>query len=158
LASAKFALLRDQLGAATGVRFLAQPCIGLADQVEKGELSSAATGILVQRYVTPLLHEGADTLVLGCTHYPFVQPLIEALAKRVDAPPVAIIDTGEAVARQLDRLLTQHGLQRTAETEGSLEAVTTGSRTALATAFANLLQLRPAVTQITSASTASKEN
>jgi glutamate racemase len=154
LASAKFTLLHEQIAAATGVRFLLQPCSGLATQVEKAELRSAATATLVQAYVTPLIQQGADTLVLGCTHYPFVQPLIEDAARRASPQAVTIIDTGEAVARQLQRLLAQHGLQRQAAnagslSAGSLSAFTTGSHTSLATAFSNLLKLRPQVMQIT---------
>lgn len=148
LASAKFSLLREQITTATGVRFLLQPCIGLADQVEKGELSSPATAMLVRRYVAPLVEQGADTFVLGCTHYPFVQPLIEAASRHAGLQSVSIIDTGEAVARQLVRLLAQHGLQRVEHGQGSLMAFTTGSHTALATAFSNLLKLHPVVTQI----------
>ncbi|MDB5761651.1 MAG: murI [Herminiimonas sp.] len=148
LAGARFALLHQQVAAATGVRFLLQPCIGLADQIEKGELRSAATAALVRRYVAPLIGQGADTLVLGCTHYPFVQPLIEDAVRRIAAQPVGIVDTGEAIARQLARLLAQHGLQRQTAVEGTLTAFTTGSRTSLATAFSNLLKLRPEVGRI----------
>ena len=78
LASSRFAALQLQIEAATGVRFILQACPGLADQVEKGELQSAATRQLIDRLVQPLLAQGADTLVLGCTHYPFVAPLIAA--------------------------------------------------------------------------------
>ncbi len=151
LASTKFSLLREQIAALTGVRFLSQPCIGLADQVEKGELHSAATAMLVRRHVAPLIEQGADTLVLGCTHYPFVRQLIESAARgaTVDQPqPIAIVDTGEAVARQLLRLLTRHGLQRIEQGGGSLAAFTTGSETALATAFSNLLQLHPVIQRL----------
>jgi glutamate racemase len=157
LASAKFNLLHEQIAAAAGVRFLLQPCIGLADQIEKGELQSNETALLVRRYVMPLLEQNADVLVLGCTHYPFVQPLIEEFVGRITAREVAIIDTGEAVARQLARLLQQHGLLNTRSADpnpstpiaGMLAAFTTGSQTALASAFANLLKLQPKVTQIT---------
>jgi glutamate racemase len=151
LASTKFNLLREQIEAETGVRFLLQPCIGLADQVEKGELRSAATAGLVRRYVAPLIEQDADTLVLGCTHYPFVQPLIEDCVRRITAHPVGIVDTGEAVARQLARLLAQRGLRRQTATEGTLAAFTTGSETALTAAFSNLLKLRPAVMRIAAA-------
>ncbi len=68
LASPRFAALHEKISEATGVRFLLQPCIGLAAQVEKGELHSRATERLLQAYVTPLVEQGADTLVLGCTH------------------------------------------------------------------------------------------
>lgn len=144
LASAKFAALRDELAAATGVRFLSQPCVGLVEQIEKGELQSAATALLVKRYVAPLLEQGADTLVLGCTHYPFVQALIEEVAAR----PVAIVDTGEAVARQLARLLAQHGLQHQSEAPGALHAYATGSVSTLENGFARLLRLDIAVAPI----------
>lgn len=148
LRSEKFSLLREQLSAATDVRFLAQACNGLADQIEKGELQSAATALLIRRYVEPLIEQGADTLVLGCTHYPFVQPLIEEVIRRMTATPVVIVDTGDAVARQLVRLLEQRRLQRRSQGEGSLAAFTTGSETALATAFSNLLKLRPPITML----------
>ncbi len=148
LASAKFNLLREQLTAKTNVVFLPQACIGLADQVEKGELHSAATAALLQRYIQPLIEQGADTLVLGCTHYPFVQPLIEEILARITSQPIAIIDTGEPVARQLLRLLTERGLLRQ-EGIGTVRGFTTGSETALTSAFAKLLDLHPPVMQIT---------
>jgi len=147
LSSAKFNLLREQIAASTGVRFLPQACIGLADQIEKGELRSAATMLLVRRYVEPLLAQSADTLVLGCTHYPFVQPLVEATIAGAVATPVAIVDTGEPVARQLARLLTERQLLH-ADGTGTVRAFTTGSETALAAAFARLLGLHPETRQI----------
>lgn len=147
LSSARFNLLREQISATTKVRFLPQPCIGLADQVEKGELHSAATAMLVRRYVEPLLEQGADTLVLGCTHYPFVRPLIEEIAARITAQPIGIVDTGEPIARQLVRLLTEQGLQRQ-DGGGAVTGFTTGSGTALAGAFSRLLDLQPAVIQV----------
>jgi glutamate racemase len=145
LGSIKFKLLHEQITAATGVRFLLQPCIGLADQVEKGELRSAATAALVQRYVVPLIQGGADTLVLGCTHYPFLQPLIENVAQRAGEAKVNVIDTGDAVARQLKRMLSRHGLSRQSAENGILRCFTTGSETTLTTALVKLLKLQPDV-------------
>jgi glutamate racemase len=147
LKSDKFAQLREQISADSGVRFLPQACIGLVDQIEQGELHSAATALLVQRYVAPLIAQGADTLVLGCTHYPFVQALIDQVILRSELA-VSVIDTGESVARQLARRLAAHGLLTTNADEGALQAFTTGSHDALANAFAQLLQRRPPVTQI----------
>jgi glutamate racemase len=142
LASARFRALEARLSAATGVRFLAQACSGLADQVEKGELHSSATAALVRRYVEPLIHEGADTLVLGCTHYPFLLPLIEESARRAAGGDVTVIDTGAAVAGQLQRVLAgRHMLRASDASPASLSAWTTGSASALARAFINLLQL-----------------
>jgi glutamate racemase len=142
LASVRFQALEARLSAATGVRFLAQPCSGLADQVEKGELRSPATAALVRRYVDPLIREGADTLVLGCTHYPFLLPLIEETARRAAGCDVTVIDTGAAVASQLQRVLAERDLLRPADAcPASLSAWTTGSASALAGAFIDLLQL-----------------
>jgi glutamate racemase len=84
-----------------GVRVLLQACPGLAEQVERGELSGARTEALVERFVRPLLNEGADTLVLGCTHYPFLRPVIEQVA----GLGVEVIDPASAVARELVRRL-----------------------------------------------------
>jgi glutamate racemase len=148
LASSRFIALRDQISASTGVSFLSQACVGLVEKIEKGELASPETVEMLERYVTPVLRAGADTIALGCTHYPFVQPVIETIARRESSVPVTIIDTGEAVARQLERLLQQRGLQRIATQEGSLQAFTSGSRGALVAAFFRLLNLAPRVTAV----------
>jgi glutamate racemase len=148
LASSRFIALRDQISVSTGVSFFSQACVGLVEQIEKGELNSPETTAMLERYVTPILRGGADTIALGCTHYPFVQPAIEAIAQRESSVPVTIIDTGEAVARQLERLLQLGGLQRMETREGSLQAFTTGSRAALVAAFFRLLQQAPRVTEV----------
>lgn len=107
LKSARFAALLDRF--AGDVRVVTQPCPGLVECIEAGALQAAATRELLQRYVTPLLDEGCDTLILGCTHYPFLRPLLTTLLP----PAVTLIDTGAAVARQLQRLLLRHDLAAT---------------------------------------------
>lgn len=104
LQSAQFAALLENYG--QGVRVVTQACHGLVECVERGELETASTRALLESYVTPLLAEGADTLVLGCTHYPFVRGLIQEIA----GPGVTLVDTGAAVARQLARRLQESGL------------------------------------------------
>jgi glutamate racemase len=99
LSSPKFSRLLA--GYSDKVRFLVQACPGLVEQVEKGELSSRATRALVEQYVLPLLEQGADTLVLGCTHYPFLDGVIKSVA----GPAVTLIDPAVAVARELRRRL-----------------------------------------------------
>jgi glutamate racemase len=150
LSSEKFNTLHEQIASTTQVRFLPQACVGLADQVEKGELHSAETALLVRRHLEPLLAQGADTLVLGCTHYPFVRPLIEEIIERLTSDPIAIVDTGEPIARQLLRLLTKHELLN-AQGEGTVSGFTTGSETALARAFSTLLQLTPTISGVAAA-------
>jgi glutamate racemase len=126
---------------------LLQACNGLANQIEKGELSSRETYQLVERYVTPLVEQGADTLVLGCTHYPFVEQLIREIA----GPNVSIVDTGEPVAQQLCRLLIQRDLLTQSPSPDKLLAFTTGSHSSLALAFSKLLQLDPPIELVSGA-------
>jgi glutamate racemase len=141
----KFLLLRDQICAATNVEFLLQPCHGLADQIELGELDTEATTAMLERYILPLLAQGADTLVLGCTHYPLVQASIEQVIARATDREVTLVDTGEAVARQLGRLLNAAGKARTSSDPARLEGYTSASATALSAAFNGLLGLDPPV-------------
>lgn len=104
LAGARFAALVERH--AGGVQVITQPCPGLVERIEAGDLDGSATRALVERYVHPLLARGADTIVLGCTHYPFLRPLIEEIA----GPGIALVDTGPAVAAQVARVAAQHAL------------------------------------------------
>ncbi len=97
LESARFAALLEKY--AGGVEIVTQGCPGLVECVERGELDSAATRQLVAQYTAPLLQKNADTLILGCTHYPFLAPLI----REVVGEEITLIDTGAAVARELQR-------------------------------------------------------
>ncbi|MQA37661.1 glutamate racemase [Rugamonas aquatica] len=148
----KFLQLREQISATTRAEFLLQPCIGLVDQIELGDLETPAIAALLEQYVAPLLEQGADTLVLGCTHYPFVQKGIEHVLREHGHPDVTLIDTGDAVARQLVRLLDAGGLLHPApaagEASASLRGYTTADVSALAPAFANLLGLHPPVEKV----------
>ncbi|MEA5097609.1 MAG: glutamate racemase [Burkholderiaceae bacterium] len=148
LSSDKFRQLRDQLAATTGVRFLSQPCNGLADLIEHDELDSTTTVALIERLVAPLVAQQADTLVLGCTHYPFAQQIIRETAIKSGSKSVQIIDTGEPVARQLARLLAQHRLENPNAEAATLTACTTGEPAALSAAFDKLLQKQPHITQV----------
>ena len=83
------------------VRVLAQACPGWVELVERGELDGPASRAAVAACLDPLLAQGADVLVLGCTHYPFLRPLIEQHA----GPGVQVLDPAAAVARELLRRL-----------------------------------------------------
>jgi len=86
---------------ANGVRLLQHTCPGLVDQIERGDLQSRRTRRILTQALEPMLAQGADTVVLGCTHYPFVIPIIEQIA----GPGVRVIDPAPAVARQARRVL-----------------------------------------------------
>ncbi len=97
LESARFAALLERYSGE--VEIVTQGCPGLVEQVEQGDLTSTQTRELIVRYTAPLLACGADTLILGCTHYPFLISLIA----QVVGPEIVLVDTGAAVARQLHR-------------------------------------------------------
>jgi glutamate racemase len=99
LASPSVARLCERHG--DGVRILLQPCPGLVELIERGETDSPATRSLLAGYLAPLLAAGADTLVLGCTHYLFLEAAIRALV----GPEVTLVESSEAVARELRRRL-----------------------------------------------------
>jgi glutamate racemase len=89
---------------AEGIEVVTQPCPGLVEQVEQGDLAGPRTIELLRRYTRPLLERGADSLVLGCTHYNFLQDAI----RHVVGPSVTLFDSAAAVARQTARVLASH--------------------------------------------------
>jgi glutamate racemase len=120
LASERFSHLVEKYAA--GVRVVTQPAPGLVERVEAGELSTAATRSLVERYVKPLLDNGADTIVLGCTHYPFLSGVIQEIA----GASITVIDPAVAVAKELRRRLATSGLLAPDTQTGTERFWTTG--------------------------------
>ena len=120
LESARFAALLEKYGG-WRVKIVTQGCPGLVEQVERGELHSERTRELIVRYTAPLLQKGADTLILGCTHYAFLAPLI----REVVGDNITLIETAAAVARHLQNRLKAELPQRVAGT-GSEEFFTSG--------------------------------
>ena len=104
LQSAKFAALLDRF--ASDVQVITQPCPGLVELIETGDLHSNPLITLLRGYVEPLLAANCDTIILGCTHYPFLKPLLSQMLPS----SIILIDTGAAVARQLQRLLDERKL------------------------------------------------
>jgi glutamate racemase len=148
LAGAKFLQLRNQISATTGAEFLLRACRGLVEQIELGDVET--TRQLLRHYITPLLEQGADTLVLGCTHYPLVRASIEDVIADSGAHGIVLVDTGDAVARQLVRLLDAGQLLRAADgaEPASLHAYTSASASALAAAFNSLVGIDPLVDEV----------
>jgi glutamate racemase len=111
--SAAVARLVDLYGA--DKRILLQGCPGLVEQVERADLHSAETEALLRQFIAPLLAQGADTLVLGCTHYPFLRDTIQ----RVAGEGVTLLDPAEAVARELARRLADNAQRANSEPESA---------------------------------------
>lgn len=125
------------------VRVLLQACPGLAEQVEAGDLDGPATQARVAQAVAPLLAAGADALVLGCTHYPFLHDAL----RRAAGDGVALVDPADAVARELLRRLgdAPGAVGGAAGTAGRLRLLTTGDPAAVGAVVARLWPSAPAV-------------
>ena len=106
---------------------LHQPCPGLVKQIEAGEFDTPRTEQMLRGWLEPMLARRIDALVLGCTHYPIVRPLIE----RIVGPDVRVIDPAPAVARQVGRLLHERGIAAR-NVDGGLEIRTSGDPAAFA--------------------------
>lgn len=107
---------------ASGVTLLQDTCPGLVQQIERGELDSPATRAVLEKALRPMLDRGIDTVVLGCTHYPFVIPLIQAIA----GSGVRVIDPAPAVARQAARLLEASAGRAKGPGSGAVQYFTSG--------------------------------
>jgi len=106
-------------------RVLEDPCLGLVQQVENGELDSLFTREILNRSLAPMLEAGADTIVIGCTHYPFVLSLI----REIVGENVVLINPAPAVARQTESLLKREKKVRLDMTRiGSIRLSTTGNK------------------------------
>jgi len=114
LKSAQFAALLTNYG--QDIQVHTQGCIGLVECIERGEIHAASTKALIAEYCAPLLEAGADTIVLGCTHYPFVRDVIQGVV----GEGVTVIDTGEAVAKHLQATLEVQSLLTSTEEEAEV--------------------------------------
>jgi len=105
---------------APAIRFVEHAAVGWVELVEAGDLESVHARTLVRQAVQPLLDQGVDTLVLGCTHYPFLRAAIEQVAGGI-----GIVETGPAVARELQRRLSR---ATAASADGAGAAPSAGAR------------------------------
>ena len=148
IASDNFTRLHERFGA--DVKILMQACPGLVEQVETGDLASGKTRALIKRYVLPLLEQRADTIVLGCTHYPFLIPLILEIA----GSSVAIIDPSAAIARELRRRLSSADLLSFEERAGIEQFWTSAVTDVAQSVISQLWQADADVQRLPTASTA----
>jgi glutamate racemase len=106
LESHNFSVLMERVGA--GAEVLVQPCPGLVERVEAGDLDGDYTRALLADYLQPLLERGADTLVLGCTHY----PLLTGAISYVMGDGVTLVSSAEETAKDVYRVLNSSHLLR----------------------------------------------
>lgn len=120
LAGERFDSLLKRFG--QGLEVFTQPCPGLVEIVESGRWDNEETEKLVGGYLDKLVARGVDTIILGCTHYPFLRPVIEKLA----GSGIKVIDSGEGIARQVARVLESECMKADAASAGSESFFTSG--------------------------------
>jgi glutamate racemase len=131
---------------ANGVVLLQHTCPGLVGQIEAGDLNGPFTRTIIKAALDPMLAQGADTVVLGCTHYPFVIPTIQEIA----GSQVRVIDPAPAVARQVRRVLETLMLMNSTERNDITSSIyaTTGDPDRLKAALDALIGVRSEVCKL----------
>ena len=126
------------------VQLYQNTCPGLVQQIEKGYLDTPKTRRILTGALEPMLKEGVDTLVMGCTHFPFVIPLI----KQIAGEDVRVIDPAPAVARQVQRVLAARGLLANRKRTGNSVFLTSGENTKLQELLPKLIGMDAEVRQL----------
>lgn len=128
---------------ARGVKVLQDTCPGLVDQIESGKIDHPRTREILQKALDPMLKQNVDKVVMGCTHYPFVIPII----KEIVGDQVRVIDPAPAVARQTGRLLESYSLEANGE-NGSVVFHSTGDPVKLAENISDLIGIKTIVGEL----------
>jgi glutamate racemase len=119
-------------------------CPGLVEEIEAGNLETPRTRRILEEALAPMIEAGIDTVVMGCTHYPFVIPLIE----EITGPAVRTIDPAPAIARQAQRLLEAEGLLVPSESSGKMTFYTSDDPKKFAELLPKLLGETGSVQQV----------
>lgn len=120
---------------ANGVELFQNTCSGLVQQIEQGNLNGPETRRILDEALLPMMEKNIDTVVLGCTHYPFVIPLIEQIV----GENVRVIDPAPSVAKQVRRVLEAKGLKNESKSNGDVRFFTSGDPEKLKSLLALLL-------------------
>ena len=107
---------------ANGVELFQNTCNGLVQQIEQGDLEGPETRRILEEALLPMIDKNIDTVVLGCTHYPFVIPRIQQIV----GENVRVIDPAPAVAKQTARLLEARGVRNHSGSKGTVRFYTSG--------------------------------
>lgn len=125
--------LRSRFG--KGIQVTAVSCPGLVEAIESGDTGGSKVESLLARCLSPMIEAHVDTLILGCTHYPFVWDAIFKLM----GGHVTILDSGKAVARQVQRVLERDECISLAPVAGNVRTFTSGNPINFARQFHQLL-------------------
>jgi glutamate racemase len=109
----------------TRLEVVARPAPLLVPLVEEGWLEGEVPELAVRRYVEPLIDAGAGVIVLGCTHYPLLKPVVEGIAKELAGVPLPVVDSAEATAHVVAEMLRDGRIPAAAPGSGRLELLVT---------------------------------
>ena len=121
---------------ANEVKIMQNTCPGLVKSIESGDLIGPEPRSILENAILPMLAENIDTIVLGCTHYPFVIPLIQSIA----GEKVRVIDPAPAIARQTARMMHQTGILPQSQDQPEFKMFTSGDSKKFAFLLKTLLQ------------------
>lgn len=122
---------------AKDVKILTHTCPGLVEAIESGELSNQSTRLILQQALLPMIEKGADTIVLGCTHFPFVVPTI----KDIVGLNVNVIDPSPAIAKRVSSLLNELDLLKRSSQNSDITYGTTGESEKFKNTIRSLLKI-----------------
>jgi glutamate racemase len=108
---------------ANGVELLQDTCPGLVQEIEQGNLQGRETRKILENALLPMMERNIDTVVLGCTHYPFVIPLVQQIV----GENVRVIDPAPSVAKQVRRVLEARGIKKQSAEQGEIRFYTSGN-------------------------------
>ncbi len=116
------AYLRAIGGLDSGAEVIQQACPGLVDFIEAGDVSSQALADAVKGFTEPLKARRPDVVIMGCTHYPLIQPMLQRFLGR----DVTLVNPAAEIAREVEAMLVRQRLERTGDEMGSYRFYTTG--------------------------------
>jgi glutamate racemase len=136
---------------ASDITIIPNTCQGLVEQIEAGKLEDPLTEIILQKALIPMQEADADTIVLGCTHYPFIIPII----RQIVGEEIDVIDPSPAIARQTRRLLvkhdfliTEHNKNTSKYVSNQVEFLTTGIPEIFRSQIMQLLNVKPHIRKV----------
>jgi glutamate racemase len=106
----------------SGAEVIQQACPGLVDFIEAGDVTSQALADAVRGFTQPLKAQRPDVVIMGCTHYPLIQPMLQRFFGR----DVTLVNPAAEIAREVEAMLLRQGLERPGNEMGSYRFYTTG--------------------------------
>ncbi|MCL4474158.1 MAG: glutamate racemase [Actinobacteria bacterium] len=128
---------RSLLNLDAGLEVYSQPCPRLASMIQSGDVSSPEMVETVKSYAAPLKEAGVDTVILGCTHYPLVTPMLQ----RVFGRDVTLVNSAEEIAREVGEVLERKEIGNDPAREGKYSFLCTGEVDTFVEVGARFLQM-----------------